>query len=143
MLVNIFTQSTTSPSQIDDTKNPDFTMLFPLGWRNAPDDIVIPAGATITYSQDPNDENGAIYTIIEHPINPLYTSWINGIGAAWRWDYVNGNFDVALVNIGIFLTSADFALLTPGQISGANQDAWTIVAAKTIGSEPVNICHNW
>ena len=136
MLVNIFTQSTTPPSQIDDIKNPDFAMLFPLGWRNAPDDIVIPAGATITYSQDPNDENGAIYTIIEHPINPAWITWANGTGAIWRWDSLNGNPDVALNNIGLFLTGNDFSSLTPGQISGANQDAWTIMAAKTIGSEP-------
>jgi len=68
--------------------------------------------------------------------NPSYTTWQNGVGAAWRWDTINGNFDVARANISAFLTSTNFPAYTVGQVSGANQDAWTINAAQIIGTQP-------
>ena len=68
--------------------------------------------------------------------NPAYATWQIGIGAAWRWDTANGNFDTALSNIGTWLTSTNFPAYTLGQVSGANQDAWSITAAKLLGSQP-------
>ena len=79
--------------------------------------------------------NGVVVEI-KPAINPAYVTWQNGVGAAWRYDTSGGNFDVALANISALLKSDAFPSFTAGQLSGLNQDAWTIAAAKSIGTEP-------
>lgn len=70
--------------------------------------------------------------------NPAYRTWLDGVGAAWRYDprkNGGGDFDTALVIANAKLTN-EYASLTQGERDGIKQDIGWMNSAKILGSEP-------
>jgi len=67
--------------------------------------------------------------------NPAHATWLNGVGAAYTYDQIHGDFDAAIKAANDKMTN-EYATLTQGERDGITQDINWILAAKQFGREP-------